>query len=58
MSQKVVHHYNVITGKIACGIDPRKKPEPKFSVFEMDVSCPRCRNGKPNRKDGKEKAES
>ena len=45
--EEVVHYYNVITGGIPCGLNPRQEPPPKFSVFQNEVSCPHCLNGKP-----------
>lgn len=58
MNEEVVHYYNVITGRIACGVDPRQEPQPKFSVFEMQVSCSACLKNKPaqNPETGKSKA--
>lgn len=45
--EEPVHYYNVITGTIACGIDPKQKPGVKMSVFKEEVSCPRCLGSAP-----------
>jgi hypothetical protein len=41
MEDGLVHFYNVITGKCACGAMARRE-EKTYSVFPDLVSCPRC----------------
>jgi hypothetical protein len=37
---EVVHYYNVVTGRIACGV--KVVPELERTVFLDRVSCPAC----------------
>ena len=55
MNEEVVHFYNVITGRITCGLNPREQPEAKYTVFETQVSCAACLNGKGGKSEGKGK---
>ena len=52
--EEVIHYYNAITGKIACGLDPKDTRRVKFSVFAHEVSCPLCVSRKPHSSPKKE----
>jgi hypothetical protein len=41
MEEGLVHYYNVITGKCACGAAARREVK-TFSVFPDKVNCPLC----------------
>jgi hypothetical protein len=41
MEEGLVHYYNVITGKCACGAAARREVK-TFSVFPDQVNCPLC----------------
>lgn len=42
MEDGLVHYYNVILGKCACGAATNAE-EKTFSVFPQQVTCPACR---------------
>jgi hypothetical protein len=41
MSERLIHYYDVISGKCVCGA-PANSEDSNFAVFQEQVTCPEC----------------